>query len=327
MEKLLTEAVPNAEMNCLSKLLVKIKLSKGLLNNKNACFICSFTKSQYTKMKKLALEKNLIEKNGSEYQITDRGSKFLKNCPYKNWQCSTYSMRPPLNLEFLKSDRVSSNITRYAKEVQRYLLENIEPAKNSIEDFIIQEILDDKSAFIDIKKTIEKDILSDIRVNIATIFEMYQKPPYGLTKSIICLLVSKIITQNKDKLAIFEKDIFVLNLNINILNKIYYCPQNFEIQKTAFEHPVIKRLSIIVSGKNNSNILDLTHSLILRILNLDKYTLNTKSLSKNTLKFRNIILSSKDPINLFKVELPLALCKSGFDGINNSYYSKFKDCL
>jgi hypothetical protein len=87
-----------------------------------------------------------------------------------------------------------------------------------------------------------------------------------------------------------------------------YCPQNFELQKTVMEDlPILEKISEIILPCKSTNILDLTKGLIYFIKNLDKYTLTTERLSKNTIRFRNSVLNAKDPINLFYKDIPKIL--------------------
>ena len=70
------------------------------------------------------------------------------------------------------------------------------------------------------------------------------------------------------------------------------------------------------------NILEITKGLYKIIKSLDKYTMNTQNLNTKTLRLRNVILNAKDPISLFKRDIPKTLvgkelCDCDRDFLNN----------
>ncbi|MDD3436971.1 MAG: hypothetical protein PHC64_07470 [Candidatus Gastranaerophilales bacterium] len=146
------------------------------------------------------------------------------------------------------------------------------------------------------------------RIKVTCLFEKFMTPPYGLTKSIVSVLLLDVLARNKDILAVYENGQFQLKLSALMFDRMVYCPQNFELQKTVMEDlPILENISEIILPCKSTNILDLTKGLIYFIKNLDKYTLNTERLSKNTIRFRNAVLNAKDPINLFYKDIPKIL--------------------
>jgi hypothetical protein len=94
------------------------------------------------------------------------------------------------------------------------------------------------------------------------------------------------------------------------------CPQNFELQKTVMENEyLLKDVSKIILNEKSNNILEITKGLYKTIKSLDKYTMNTQNLSKMSLRFRKVIVNAKDPMSLFKKDIPKSL---GFDCLEDS---------
>ena len=148
--------------------------------------------------------------------------------------------------------------------------------------------------------------------------------PYGLTRSLVSVLLLDILVRNKNIFAIYERHQFQLKFDVLIFDRMMFCPQNFEIQKTVVEDcPVLKEISKILLFEPSSNILDLTKGLIYFVRSLEKYTLKTERLSKRTIRFRNAVLNAKDPVSLFYRDIPKVLCGKLLKECDNSIVEAF----
>ena len=128
--------------------------------------------------------------------------------------------------------------------------------ENSTESYLMKELLSENSKCKILKDEIEKFILCGKKVKLTDLFEKFTN--YGLTKSIIGILLLDVLAKNKDILAIYEKLQFQLKLNQLMFDRMIFCPQNFEIQKTIMEDlPILEDISLILSDKPTKNILDI----------------------------------------------------------------------
>jgi len=279
---------------------------------KDLNFTVGLTSTQIKDLKKQALNESLIYEQKREYFLTESGEKYLLQNPVISWCNDEYPKRPEVNLEYLKLDKAPPTLTRAIRLLAKHLLENEELKENSTEHFLVRELLCSCSACKEVQKGIENYLLiynPNNNLSLASLYQKFMDKPYGLTKSIISLLLLDVLVRNKDILAIYENRQFQLKLDPLMFDRMIYVPQNFEIKKTIMEElPIIEELSKVILPCKSKNILDLTKGLIYFIRNLDKYTLNTERLSKSTIRLRNTILNAKDPISLFYRDIPKILC-------------------
>ena len=328
-------------MQYLAKILTAIKENSKIFQNPEVNFILGLTTSQVKELKKTALTEGLTEEHKREFTLTKAGEQYINEVPITSWVDEVNNKRPEINLEYLKVEKTPPTVTKAIRCLARHLLEGGDLKENSTEHYLVRELLCSKSTCAKIKKEIEKFVLQNNKFKLTCLFERFMTPPYGLTKSIISVLLLDVFARNKDILAIYENSQFQLKLTSLIFDRMIYCSQNFELQKTVVEDlPILEEVSAIILPCKSTNILDLTKGLIYFIKNLDKYTLTTDRLSKNTIRFRNAVLNAKDPINLFYKDIPKIiddkiLCQcdksfvKAFDGaiqeLQNSYANLIKE--
>lgn len=250
----------------------------------------------------------------------------LKENPLKSWCCKELPNRPEINLEYLKLDKMPPILTKAIRCLARHLLEGGELKENSTESYLMQELLSESSNCKVLKKEIEKYILQGKKIKLTDLFEKFMA--YGLTKSIVGILLLDVLAKNKDILAIYEKLQFQLKLNQLMFDRMIFCPQNFEIQKTMMDDlPILENISLVLSEEPSKNILDITKTLIYFIRDLEKYTLNTERLTKKTLRFRNVIMNAKDPISLFNRDIPKVLAGKFLSDCDSEFLETYKSSI
>lgn len=293
-------------MQYLNKLLLCVEKDSTIFKNQDLNFIVGLTNTQIKDLKKHAITNELIKEEKKEYFLTEKGRDYLKDNPFESWCSDEFPKRPEINLEYLKLDKMPPTLTKAIRCLARHLLEGEELKQNSTESYLVKELLSDDSSCKGIKNEIEEYILQGKKVKLTDLFDKFMS--YGLTKSIVAVLLLDVLAKNKDILAIYEKLQFQLKLNQLMFDRMIFCPQNFEIQKTIMEDlPILEDISLVLSDKPTKNILDITKALIYFVRDLEKYTLNTERLSKKTLRFRNVIMNAKDPISLFNRDIPKVL--------------------
>lgn len=315
-------------MQHLAKTLTAIKKDSKLFKNPEVNFILGLTTSQVKELKKTTIIEGLIEEHKREFTLTKAGEQYIEEIPIISWNDEINTRRPEINLEYLKLEKTPPTVTKAIRCLARYLLEDEDLKEHSTEHYLIRELLCSKSTCIKIKKEIEKFVLQNAKSRLTCLFEKFMTPPYGLTKSIVSVLLLDVLFRNKDVLAIYENGQFQLKLSVLMFDRMIYCPQNFEIQKTVMEDlQILEKISEIILPCKSTNILDLTKGLIYFIKNLDKYTLNTERLSKNTIRFRNAVLNAKDPINLFYKDIPKILDDKILCQCDKSFVKAFDEAI
>lgn len=295
-------------MQYLPKLLKAVENDPKLFQKPDVNFILGLTTTQVKDLKKFALAENYISETKREFALTIFGKEYLNKNPLTLWSDEENPKRPEVNLEYLKVEKAPPILTKAIRLLAKYLLEGGSLKENSTEHYLVRELLCSKSTCADVKKEIEGFVLKENKFKLTELFEKFLAPPYGLTKSVVSVLLLDILAKNKDILAVYENSQFQLKLTSLMFDRMAYCPQNFDLQKTIVEGlPILEALSGVILPCKSKNILDLTKGLILFIKALDKYTLSTERLSKEAVRFRNIILNAKDPINLFYRDIPLVL--------------------
>lgn len=313
-------------MEYLNKLLVCVEKDPTIFRKSNLNFIVGLTNTQVKDLKKYAITNELIKEEKRDFFLTAKGQEYLKENPIQSWCCEEYPQRPEINLEYLKLDKIPPTLTKAIRCLARHLLEGKELKENSTESYLMQELLSENSNCKVLKKEIEKYILQGKKIKLTDLFERFMS--YGLTKSIVGILLLDVLAKNKDILAIYEKLQFQLKLNQLMFDRMIFCPQNFEIQKTIMEDiPILEDISLVLSDKPTKNILDITKALIYFIRDLEKYTLNTERLSKKTLRFRNVIMNAKDPISLFSRDIPKVLAGKFLSDCDSEFLETYKSSI
>lgn len=293
-------------MNYLNKLLCAVKNDAEIFRKPDINYRLGLTSSQVKELKKEAIAKGFILNSKHNFYLSESGELYLKENPIASWCNKEFPNRPEINQEYLKLDKMPPILTKAIRNIEKHFINKEEIKENSIEYNILKELFDDNSNCKNILKEVEETILQDGKIELSSVFNKFFA--YGLTKSIIAILLFHTIVKNKDKLAIYEKGLFQLKLDNLMLDRMLYCPQNFIIQKTQTASiPILEDISELVLPFKTNNILDITKALILFIKNQDKYTLKTERLSKKTLRFRNIIMNAKDPIILLTRDIPKIL--------------------
>ncbi len=313
-------------MEHLNKLLACVEKESLIFKNPDLNFIVGLTNTQVKDLKKIAVEEGFIKNDKQEFFLTEKGKIYLKENPIKSWCSDKFPKRPEINLEYLKLEKMPPTLTKAIRCLARHLLEGEELKENSIESYLMRELLSKNSTCKDIKKEIKKDILKGKKIKLTDLFEKFSS--YGLTKSIISILLLDVLAENKDILAIYEKLQFQLKLNQLMFDRMIFCPQNFEIQKTIMDDlPILESISKVLSKNSTKNILDITKSLIYFIRALEKYTLNTERLSKKTIRFRNVIMNAKDPISLFYRDIPKVLCGKLLPECGDEFLNEYENSI
>ena len=314
-------------MEHLSKFLLCIKNDAKIFQKIDYCFVFGLTTTQLKNLKQYSIQNELIQEQKREYYLTSKAEKLLKQQMLDFWINAEYPKRPKINLEYLKDEKPTAQLTRAIRLLEIHFFYNEFLKPNSTEEYLKRELLSDTSSCKDILIELEADIINQEKVALIDLEEKYFAKPYGLTRSIYRVLLLGILVKNKDTLAIYENGQFQIEFDNLTFERMIYAPQKFVIKRTVFDNPALKKISKIISGKEKTNILEITKDLIQLIKRLDKYVLVTKNLSKNSLRFRNVILNAKDPIKLFSSDIPKSFGYKSLEECDGKFFILFKKSI
>lgn len=306
----------------LPKLLDKIQNDSKIFKDPEIIVTLGLTGSDIKKLKKFALENQLITQEKQEYFLTEKGKEYLVTNLTPKSNSQDFTLSPKLNVEYFKEEKTPAVLTKAIRAYAKFLIEKTEIKENSLE----KALADDIEKCQKLYSKIEANILNNKRNNLNMIYEKYLQK--GLTKSLISCIILRVLADNLDKLAIYEKSQFQLNFDCLMFDRMIACPENFEIQRTEMPDEILlKDISKIILNKKSNNILEITKGLYRTIKTLDKYTMNTENLSKKTLRLRNIIVNAKDPISLFERDIPKALGEKSLKDCDRKFLNELKISL
>ena len=306
----------------LNKFLNEIKNNPVLLKSPHIILTLGISNSQIKELKKYALENQLITQSKIESNLTAKGEEYLAQNPILAWATKYFPERPNVNVEYLKLEKTPAVLTKAIRHLAKHLIEKAQLKEFSLEHALLLDIQNCKN----LKTKIEDNILNGKRITLESIYKKYIDS--GLTKSLIAIIILEILSENLEKIAIYEKSQFQLKFDTLMFDRMFACPQNFELQKTEMpDEYILKDVSNIILNKKSDNILEITKGLYAIIKKLDKYTMNTQKLSPKTLRLRNIIINAKDPISLFERDIPKALGQKLLQDCDRKFLNDLKLAL
>ena len=179
----------------------------------------------------------------------------------------------------------------------------------------------------------------DNKVSVKELFVELRKPPYGIRSGLIPLLFAIYYVAHRQEIAIFEDGTFLREVRGEDFYRLIRAPEFFEVQHSAIEgirasvfDMVINVLGIQrVSDEQDMKILDIVQPLCTFVVDrLPEYVHNTKKLSKQAIKVRNLLMHATEPAPLLFRDLPIACEHSAFDiaeTINEKRIQDFADDL
>ena len=150
------------------------------------------------------------------------------------------------------------------------------------------------------------------RVPITEIFELMQKPPFGIKEGVLSVLFLAILKAYDSEIAFFEQGTFkpiVKAPDIELLTKV---PQRYSVQlcrivgiKAVVFDQIVNTFMQNSAGKK-INLLQIVKMLCSFITSLPQYVQKTAQLSSHAKAVRKCLLESLEPANLLYRDLPIA---------------------
>jgi hypothetical protein len=151
----------------------------------------------------------------------------------------------------------------------------------------------------------------DQRVKATELLDVLRRPPYGVREGLAWLLVATFAAINAQELAFYEDGSFLREIGPDEFQRLTKVPESFEIQlcriagvrAEVFEF-LLKVLNLSTKTAPEPMVLDVVRPLCQFVAALPDYARNTKRMSAESIKAREIILAAKDPVKLLFRDLP-----------------------
>jgi hypothetical protein len=149
--------------------------------------------------------------------------------------------------------------------------------------------------------------------------DVLRRPPFGVRDGLAWLLIAVFSAINAQELAFYEDGSFLREIGPDEFQRLTKVPESFEIQlcriagvrAEVFEF-LLKILDLHAVAAPEPMVLDVVRPLCQFVANLPDYARNTKRVSPESIKAREVILAAKDPVKLLFRDLPNSI---GIDAV------------
>jgi hypothetical protein len=166
-------------------------------------------------------------------------------------------------------------------------------------------------------------------IPILELYEQWGNKPFGIKNGLFSfLLIAYILTRN-NLIAIYRDGIYNAEINDIFVEYIYSNPKIISIRYIISDniiHEILYSLVTVINEINKNNDLEISSEpliiakkLVMLVDGLHPWVLKTKSLSRRTTQFRELIKSSNDPNKLlFDDILKIFTINELYDGLKSS---------
>ena len=155
---------------------------------------------------------------------------------------------------------------------------------------------------------------SDRKVNLTEILEKWSNPPYGIKSGLVPILAVTFYLERNDKIALFVDEIFTPDFDEYAINRLYNNINVLSFRAVELGN-INKNIMTQIANITQTNIKELDTKSVLAIVkplvkfafDLPSYLKRTERLTDITKKVRSTLLNAKDPVELLRKDLPIAL--------------------
>ena len=252
-----------------------------------------------------------------------------------------YYLSPEVKNEFVNKDKISAVAVSASKNLLRSMIDNEEkenlgfqgyPPELAIYKSVLQKNnihskigatfkINDYKEFKDLGlKKMSQDFYelldqnSDRKVNLTEILEKWSEPPYGIKLGLVPILAVAFYLARNDKIALFVDEIFTPDFDEYAINRLYNNINVLSFRSIELGN-INKNIMTQIADITQSDIKQLDTKSVLAIVkplvkfafDLPSYMKRTERLTDITKKVRSTLLNAKDPVELLRKDLPIAL--------------------
>ncbi|MGC8660825.1 MAG: hypothetical protein ACP5U1_17330 [Desulfomonilaceae bacterium] len=177
-------------------------------------------------------------------------------------------------------------------------------------------------AWNEIKSILERN--SETSINLKDLFLTLKKPPFGIKNGPIPIIVGLFLVVESAEVGLFQEGAYCPAIGPEEMELMAKRPSLFSVKQ--FKLTENKRLLLdlyrtvlgvtpIGSGDKfrNSSIINIVGPLVTFFANLPQYVQQTKTISTDAQKLRQVVLQAKEPADLLFQQIPHALGIEGLD--------------
>lgn len=143
----------------------------------------------------------------------------------------------------------------------------------------------------------------DQKVKVSDIYDLWQKPPFGVKTGLLPVLFWAFYLSYKSKLGLYKDSFYIAELTEVIIDESLQNISRFELQSveiTSERAELLTGLSALVADMNLSqgrqtSPLEAARTLVATVYRLPQWTKETKTLSRNTQRLRDELKRASDP--------------------------------
>ncbi|MCJ8321278.1 MAG: hypothetical protein MJK12_16685 [Colwellia sp.] len=184
------------------------------------------------------------------------------------------------------------------------------------------------------------DFISDNSgiIKISELVDLWSKEPYGLAKGVIPIWLLALLQANRHQLAFYDfngvtnKSTFINGADGEFALKLLQQPELLGIQYVKVDHSTTNYLNEVAQPfmctVDEISPLVIAQALVAFYSKLSPWTRNTRTLSKELLKFKDVTKVASDPNDYLLNELPKVFGKNkSIDDIKSTDISSIKEQL
>lgn len=186
------------------------------------------------------------------------------------------------------------------------------------------------------------------QLTLDKIYAMLMAPPIGLKEGPIPVLLTALLLNRVDDVAIYQEDTYQPAITADLLERLVKSPGRFAVKHFKLTKDRIQFLDAVARAVGNATanasvvtrrrgpvvrngeILGGAGPLLAMVRNLPAYTLRTRALPRSAVSVRDAILTAREPDELIFVDLPRALSMEGLGskaGSNQAEFAAFSSHL
>lgn len=155
------------------------------------------------------------------------------------------------------------------------------------------------------------------RLSLTVLYQKWAEPPFGIREGVLPVLMLAFVLANKHRVAVYKNGMFIPELNEADIDEMLQDPSRISLRRVLLDeyHRDIleglnKQMQVRLKLSSKLDPLDSARALVSIVYNLPVWTQRTSSISKKTIKIRDVLLRASDPHKVLFVDLPL-LFESG----------------
>lgn len=252
-----------------------------------------------------------------------------------------YKKSPIVKSEMLNRDRPSSNANAALNALLRALIMNSGDERLGIKGYppeggLFKALLEDSGLYVgdngywelqepkkghkfkfDLLWKEADKILSGRQDScpIATLYNVWEKAPYGVKSGLLPFLATIYLLTRQNKVALYINDTYRPSFDDLFLDYLLKTPQTVSLRWVDYDELTLRVLGAVKNSINtlessntsipeNSSAFDIARYLVSMVDGLNPWVHRTRKLSKETIRFREMIKSAHDPNKLLFDDLP-----------------------